>query len=86
MARSMTEQEDWGWFIWFREGRTKLAVDIFCDDIHAGQFRVRLTSRQRKWLFVDRILDTTELDELRQSVVTHLSQWVGSVDCERVAD
>lgn len=82
----MTEQEDWGWFIWFREGQTKMAVDIFCDDIQARQFRVRLTSRQRKWLFLDRIVDTPQLDELRQSVVTCLSQWVGPVTSDRVTD
>ena len=25
------DQEDWGWFIWFRKGRTSLAIDVFCD-------------------------------------------------------
>ena len=43
-----TEQEDWGWFIWFRDGAIRLAVDIFCDDIPSGAFRVRLTSRRKK--------------------------------------
>jgi hypothetical protein len=39
------DQEDWGCFIWFREGGTKLAVDIFCDDPKTGMYRVFLTSR-----------------------------------------
>ena len=28
----MTNQEDWGWFAWFRDGNVRLAVDVFCDD------------------------------------------------------
>ena len=25
----VTEQEDWGWFIWFRRAQIRLAIDIF---------------------------------------------------------
>lgn len=63
-----TEQEDWGWFIWFRDGAIRLAVDIFCDDIASGAFRVRLTSRRKK-LIGSEILDTPELEQLRDLLV-----------------
>lgn len=68
------EQEDWGWFIWFRQADVKLAVDIFTDDADAGQFRIMLTSRKKKLLF-DKVADTPELDELRALVVAELETW-----------
>lgn len=40
-----TEQEDWGWLLWFQSGTARLAIDIFCDDIPNCKFRIRLTSR-----------------------------------------
>jgi len=39
-----TNQEDWGWFIWFRMGNVRLAIDVFTDDSQEGQFRIHLTS------------------------------------------
>src|SRR5262249_818057 len=45
-----TEQEDWGWFIWFRKGSVRLAIDIFTDDPDAGAFRIHLTSRAKRFL------------------------------------
>jgi hypothetical protein len=73
-----TEQEDWGWFIWFRDGRTKLAVDVFTDDPETGQFRIHLTSRIRRMLVGDKIVDRPELEELRRLVLAELSGWVDS--------
>lgn len=35
-------QEDWGWFIWFKRGPVSLAIDVFCDDPEKGEFRVHL--------------------------------------------
>jgi hypothetical protein len=71
-----TEQEDWGWFIWFRDGSTRLAVDVFTDDPEAGQFRIHLTSRITRMLVGDKIVDTPELEELRRLVLSELSGWV----------
>jgi hypothetical protein len=71
------EQEDWGWFLWFRRGRIRLAVDIFCDDPDQGTFRMHLTSRTPGSLFGEKIEDTPELDELRDTVVSRLTEWVG---------
>lgn len=71
-------QEDWGWFIWSRKGSIALAVDVFCDDPAQGAFRVHLTSRQKRWLLVDRVVDTPELEELRELVVRALEAWANS--------
>lgn len=75
--RVRTEQEDWGWFIWFRRGSVRLAVDVFCDDPATGAFRVHLTSRVKHLLFLDRVVDVPELDELNQFVVAELESWTG---------
>jgi len=72
-----TEQEDWGWFIWFRRGDVRLAIDVFTDDSDAGAFRIRLTSRRRRSLVFERVVDTPELDDLRALVVADLDAWVG---------
>jgi len=50
------DQEDWGWFIWFREGGTKLAGDIFCDDPKTGVYRVFFTPRPLVADSVEKIL------------------------------
>ena len=86
-----TNQEDWGWFIWFRKGHVSLAVDIFTDDPEKGDFRIHLTSREKRLLVFDDAVDTPELEELRTLVVADLSDWVGhdvqsalvSVDAEK---
>ena len=80
-----TEQEDWGWFIWFRDGAIRLAIDIFCDDIASGAFRVRLTSRRKK-LIGSEILDTPELERLRDLLVSAMDAWAESLQTERVED
>jgi hypothetical protein len=72
-----TAQEDWGWFIWFRKGSVRLAVDIFTDDADEGTFRVHLTSRIRRWLVLDAVRDTPELEELRAVVAAELADWAG---------
>lgn len=67
-------EEDWGWFIWFEYAGSKLAVDIFCDDPDAGEFRIHLTSRVRG-LFGSKVRDTPELEELARLVVEAVSVW-----------
>jgi hypothetical protein len=80
----MTAQEDWGWFIWFRRGAIRLALDIFCDSPARGEFRIRLTSRKRKFLVIDRIEDTEELAQLRDLVRSNLSRLVDDLQVQRV--
>jgi len=65
-------QEDWGWFLWFRKGATRLAIDIFTDDPETGDFRMHLTSRRSKWIFRSEIVDSAELEELRLLVADRL--------------
>lgn len=73
-----TNQEDWGWFIWFRKGKVRLAIDIFTDDPGEGAFRVHLTSRTKRWWLLNSVIDTPELEELRVQVTSKLAAWVGS--------
>lgn len=70
------DQEDWGWFVWFRSENIALAVDICCDDPEAGDFRVHLTSRRRRRLLPAVIEDTPELEDVRALVVSSLEGWV----------
>ena len=69
-----SNQEDWGWFIWFRKGRVKLAIDVTTDDGEAGEFRLRLTSRTKRFLGYKEA-DTTELEELRDLIESELRKW-----------
>lgn len=50
-----TEQEDWGWFIWFRSGPVRLAIDIFTDDPDTGTFRIHLTARVKRFVAFERV-------------------------------
>ena len=79
-------QEDWGWFIWFRDGKTKLAVDVFCDSAERGEFRLFLTSQTRGRLFGYRIADTDELDVLKGRAVQALQEWADTDIVEMVLD
>jgi hypothetical protein len=54
----------------------KLAVDVFTDDPDRAEFRIRLTSRVKRMMFLDTIVDTPELRELHDFVMAELSSWV----------
>jgi hypothetical protein len=69
-----TNQEDWGWFIWFKKGTVKLAIDVHTDDGDAGEFRIRLTSQTKRFLGYKEA-DVPELDELRELVEAELRRW-----------
>ena len=73
-----SNQEDWGWFIWFRKGPVRLAIDVHTDDGDAGEFRARLTSTLKRFLWRYAEIDTPELEELLQLVVRELKRWSGS--------
>jgi hypothetical protein len=79
-----TEQEDWGWFIRFRKGPVRLAIDIFTDDPELGTFRIHLTARVKRFLTFQRVEDGPELDELKDATVERLSAWAGTVSCEAI--
>ena len=70
-------QEDWGWFIWFKKGGVKLAIDVHTDDGDAGEFRIRLTSQTKRFLG-HKEADTPELDELLTLVESELRAWSAS--------
>src|SRR5262245_18097531 len=73
-----TNQEDWGWFIWFRKGSVKLAIDVFTEDPEQGSFKVHLTSRIKRLLRAS-VQDAPELEELRVLVADALSEWGADV-------
>ncbi|PYS44455.1 MAG: hypothetical protein DMG13_33855 [Acidobacteria bacterium] len=72
-----TNQEDWGWFIWFNKGRVKLAIDVFTDDPEQGLFRIHLTSPTKRFFLSDTVVDTPELEELRALIESQLAAWGG---------
>ena len=76
-ADIQTEQEDWGWFIWFNKGRVKLAIDVFTDDPEQGLFRIHLTSRTKRFFLSDTVVDTPEFEELRALIESELAAWGG---------
>lgn len=80
------DQEDWGWFIWFRDGGSKFSVDIFCDDPEKGKYRVWLTSRVKPSLFGYRVIDSDELLELKEKVRGRLEGWVDGDIVEGLLD
>ena len=73
-----TNQEDWGWFIWFRKGHVRLAVDIFTEDSEHGLFRIHLISRTQRLFLFDTVVDTSELEELCKLVESVLTDWGAS--------
>ena len=68
-------QEDWGWFVWFDDRSASLAVDIFCDDRENGRYRIHLTSRRRKWFFLNSVVDVPELEDLKTLVMKLFDGW-----------
>ena len=80
------EQEDWGWFIWFTCGPTKLAVDIFCDDPSTGSYRIHLTSQVKRTFFGYTISDTPELEKLKDHITGLLEGWIDASLSEAVLD
>ena len=82
----MSNQEDWGWFIWFRDGGVKLAIEVFCEDKERGAYRVHFSSSKRKWLVWEYAVDTPELERVRELVDKQLAAWLGKPPrSERVA-
>lgn len=69
-----TNQEDWGWFAWFKDAGSNLAVDVFSDHPDAGEFRIHITSRAPRFLFGAKVMDTPELGRRRQPVLQHRQQ------------
>jgi hypothetical protein len=76
-----TNQEDWGWFIWFRRGSLRMSIDVNCQDIECGSFAIHLGARRPRLLFGATPVDAPELDSLRDQVVAALRRWL-NVDPE----
>ena len=72
-----SNQEDWGWFSWFKDASSNLAVDVFSDNPDAGEFRIHITSNVPRFLFGPKVSDTPELDQLLGLVADAISKWTG---------
>ena len=72
-----TNQEDWGWFAWFKDAGSNLSVDVFCDNPDAGEFRMHVTSNVPRFLFGAKVIDTPELEPLLGIVIDAISKWAG---------
>jgi hypothetical protein len=80
-----SNQEDWGWFAWFEDSGVKLAVDVHTNEEASGAFQIHLTSRRPRLLLSAKIQDTSELEILRELVVSSLQTWVvNELEVERV--
>jgi hypothetical protein len=72
-----TAQEDWGWFAWFKEAGSNLAVDVFSDNPDAGEFRIHVTSTVPRFLLGAKVIDTPGLEPLLGMIVEAISSWTG---------
>jgi hypothetical protein len=79
-----TSQEDWGWFIWFRKGLVRLAIDVFCDDPESGAFRVHLSSMRKRLLFMRSFTDSPELEKVKDLVCAEIQVWAGSYQIKKI--
>lgn len=68
-------QKECGWFARFRKGHVDFAINVFCEDPDFGVYLIRLTTRVKRFLWFDRVIDTPELEELRDLVVAKLKKW-----------
>ncbi|HEV6965938.1 hypothetical protein [Roseateles sp.] len=79
-----SNQEDWGWFVWFKDGSVKLAVDVSTDD-HGSAFQLLLTSRRPRFILGDEVVDCAQLESLRELIVRQLAVWpVSNLTVQRV--
>jgi hypothetical protein len=76
----MADQEDWGWFIWFKKDDINLAIDI-CSDSKEGDFRIHLSAARVRWFGLSRRAaeDTPEVEALLDKVKQLLSEWAGNI-------
>lgn len=81
----LSNQEDWGWFIWFRRGPIRFTIDVFCDEPRTSKFRLLLTSQKKKWLIFDSPVDGPELEHLKDVVRQHLASRVEGMHIERIS-
>jgi hypothetical protein len=79
------EQEDWGWYLWFEQNGVGLELNIMCDDQQAGTFRIHVVSTESPKKQTE-IVDTPQLEVLRDLVVPELKRWAGEVAVVKVDD
>ena len=68
-------QEKWGWHIFFKDDGAVLSVQILCDNLPAGAFRVIVVSRIKKTVFGSKVQDVAELKYLMGLVTPVIEDW-----------
>jgi hypothetical protein len=80
-------QEDWGWYVWFKQSGVNLAIDVHTNDEQTGELQIHVTSRIPRLIFAAKIQDTPELDSLLKLILSSLETWpVAQLTVERVND
>lgn len=74
-GKLQSNQEDWGWFVWFEQPGAKLPVDVHIDDHGLLEFQLLLASRRPRFLLGAKTQDTPVLEQLRGHVVSRLQVW-----------
>ncbi len=67
-------QEDWGWYIWMRQGRRAHRIHVQCDDIKSCAFRIHVFSSEKGWWHWKGV-DTLETDRINEAVVAKIRKW-----------
>ncbi len=71
----LSNQEDWGWFIWFKKDGYKLSIDIFCDNYSAAEYRIYITSQRRRYLIFEQLVDDEEIEKIKELVLENIDEW-----------
>ena len=75
-------QEDWGWFVWVREGKCTRMCNITTYDEDGVTFGVRIEGEEKKGWFRTRALTDEELDGWRAAIVGTLAGEIVREDTE----
>ena len=87
-----SNQEDWGWFIWFsntEDKKNSYGIDVFCDDPERGEYRVQLTSTIKAKSFLwssSKIINNQALENLKLVIENKLKSFLGTSVISTVLD
>ena len=68
-------QEKWGWHIFVKDDGALLSLQIMCDNIAAGAFRLIVVSKIKNMFFGSKVQDVPELKYLMGLVTPVIEDW-----------
>lgn len=71
---AISGQEDWGWYIWIRQGRRMHRIHVQCDDIKSSVFRMQVYSSEKSW-FKWKDVDFSDTDRINLAVAAEIRKW-----------